>query len=118
MKTFIRTRRAPAVDLDEIEPATFCESVSRNIPSATGGPVPATTPDGPAPAPHAGGRGPRGALNILTAIAAAVINSSTATHSAVVTVIVTVAVLTAALAWSERVRRQATAKDLEDRLSR
>src|SRR6266516_3074882 len=62
--------------------------------------------------------GPRGALNILTAIAAAVINSSTATHSAIVTVIVTVAVLTAALAWSERVRRQVTAKDLEDRLSR
>src|SRR5690348_6113632 len=31
--------RASAVDPDEIEPATFCDSASRKIPSATGDPL-------------------------------------------------------------------------------
>jgi hypothetical protein len=44
------------------------------------------------------GQGRGGASNVVTAIAAAIINSSAITHSIMITVIVTISVLTAALA--------------------
>jgi hypothetical protein len=93
------------MDPDEIDPATSYGPVGRNIPGAIDGRYPAATPGGYAPAPDAGDRGPTGTANSLPTIAAAIINSSMATHSAIVTVIVTLAMLTAVLAWSERVCR-------------
>ena len=82
------------MDLDEIKPAASSQPAGRNNPGAIGGRVPAEC----APASSTGGRGPRGASNSLIAIVAALINSSMATtHPAAVAVIVTVAMLTAAL---------------------
>jgi hypothetical protein len=86
------------MDLDEIKPAASCGPAGRTNPGAIGGRVPATPPDERAPASRTGGRGPRGTSNSLIAIVAALLNSSMATsHPAAVAVIVTVAMLTAAL---------------------
>jgi hypothetical protein len=105
-KTFILLREGVlAVDPDEIEPASSREPVDRNVPDTTGGDLRTPMPGGGAPTPRAGGQGTGGASGVVTAIAAAIINSSMATHSTIITVIVTISVLTAALAWSERVRR-------------
>jgi hypothetical protein len=93
------------MDPDEIDPATILGPVGRDIPGVIGGRYPAATPGGCAPAPDAGERGSTGAANSLPTIAAAIINSSMATHSAIVTVIVTLAMLTAVLALQERVCR-------------
>ncbi len=86
------------MDPDEIEPAISCGPVGQNIPGAIDGRFPAATPGGCAPAPGTGDRGRTGAANSLPTIAAAIINSSMATHSAIVTVIVALAMLTAVLA--------------------
>jgi hypothetical protein len=89
---------ALAVDPDQIEPVNSCEPVDRNLPDATGGDRAAPSPGGCAPTPRAGGHDSGGASNVVTAIAAAIINSSMVTHSITITVIVTVCVLAAALA--------------------
>ena len=82
------------MDLNEIKPAACCGPAGRNNAGAIGGRVPAEG----APASATGGRGPKGASNSLIAIVAALINSSMATtHPAAAAVIVTVAMLTAAL---------------------
>ena len=86
------------MDLDEIKPAASCQPAGRNNPGASGGRVPAAPPDECAPASGTGGRGRRGTSNSVIAIVAALINSSMATaHPAAVAVIVSVAMLTAAL---------------------
>jgi hypothetical protein len=78
------------VDPDEIEPASPGEPAGRNLPGTTGADLPAAMPGGHAPTRRAGGQGPGGAPNVVTAIAAAIINSSMVTHSIIITVIVTV----------------------------
>ena len=85
------------MDLNEFEPATS-GPVGRKVSGAIAGRFPTATPDGFAPVPGTGHRGPAGAADSLPTIAAAIINSSMATHSVIVTVIVALAMLTAVLA--------------------
>lgn len=85
------------MDLNEIEPATS-GLVGRKVPGTIGGRFPTATPNGFALVPGTGHRGPTGAADSLPTIAAAIINSSMATHSVIVTVIVALAMLTAVLA--------------------
>jgi hypothetical protein len=95
------------VDPDEIEPASSGESLNPNFPGTTSTDLSVPRPGGRAPASGGHGQAAGRAPNMVTAIAAAIINSSVITHSIVITVIVTISVLTTALAWSERVRRHA-----------
>jgi hypothetical protein len=87
-----------------MEPVSSCEPGARNLPGTTGD-LPAPTPGGHAPTSRAGGQDPGGASNMVTAIAVAIINSSMVTHSVIITVIVTISVLTTALALEWRVGR-------------
>lgn len=84
------------MDPDEIEPASSGESLGLNLPCTTSGDLSAPRPGGRAPTSRV--RGPGRVPNAVTAIAAAIINSSMITHSVVITVIVTISVLTAAFA--------------------
>jgi hypothetical protein len=92
---------------DENEPASSGQSLNPDLPGTTSVDLSAPRPGGCAP----GSGGQRQALgrapNVVTAIAAAIINSSMITHSIVITMIVTISVLTTALAWSDRVRGHA-----------
>jgi hypothetical protein len=83
------------MDSDQIEPAS----------DTTGRDLPAPMPGGRAPTSRAGGQDPGGSSNVVTVIAAAIMNSSMITHSIIITVIVTISVLTAALALEWRVGR-------------
>lgn len=92
---------------DEVEPASSGPSLNPNLPGTTSADLSAPRPGGYAPASGGRGQAPGRAPNVVTAIAAAIINSSMITHSIVITMIVTISVLTTALAWSERVRGHA-----------
>jgi hypothetical protein len=83
---------------DEIKPASSYELAGRNFPGTVGGDLRALMPGWQPPNPGAGGQEPGGTLSVMAAIAAAIINSAMVTHSITVTVIVTISVLTAALA--------------------
>ena len=93
------------MDPDETLPASSGEPLNSNLPGTTSTDLPAPRPGGRASAFSGPGQAAGRAPNVVTAIAAAIINSSMITHSIVITVIVTISVLTTALAWSERVRR-------------
>jgi hypothetical protein len=83
---------------DKIRQASCCESAGWNFPGIVGGDLRTLMPGWQPPSSKVGGQDPGGTLSVMAAIAAAIINSAVVTHSLTITVIVTISVLTAALA--------------------
>jgi hypothetical protein len=87
------------MDADEIEHADSCAPIDRNLTGTASGNPRALISGVRVLTPSTGGQDPTGTSSVLTAIASVIINSSLAAHSIIITVIVTITVLTVALAF-------------------
>ena len=86
------------MDPYEIEAASSGGPADPNLPGAIRGHKRAVVPGGRGPASGGACRGRGDVSEVVTAIAAAIISSAVITHSLIITVIVMLSVLTAALA--------------------
>jgi hypothetical protein len=97
MKTFISTRKRPAMYPDEMERVRSSDQADLDLADSPLGDSHLPVPGRRGPIPG-GGQGLGHASNVATVIAAAIINSAVITHSVIVTVVVAISVLVAALA--------------------